>query len=147
MARSSWNLTSFRMKIGCLSYCWDNSVCWKNKKKNFCLVPQASASAVSELTAKYGLHAESTTLCAFRNFPSAANVQSTRVPFSSNVSNTDISVLWWLFHRRQNCWSSSMAVAGWMPLDTVVVLWNAFCSPPNGTKKCWMRKNNSPLRV
>lgn len=27
MARSSWNLTSLRMKIGCLSYCWDKSVC------------------------------------------------------------------------------------------------------------------------
>lgn len=27
MALSSWNLTSLRMKIGCLSYCWDNSDC------------------------------------------------------------------------------------------------------------------------
>lgn len=70
------------------------------------------------LTEKYGLHAERTTLCAFRNFPSAANVQSTRVSLSNNVSNTAISVLWWLFHRRQNCWSSSMFEAGWMPLNT-----------------------------
>lgn len=46
------------------------------------------------LTAKYGLHADKTTLWAFRNFPSAASVQSTSVPFSSRVSNTDISVLW-----------------------------------------------------
>lgn len=61
-----------------------------------------------KLTAKYGLHAERTTLCAFRNFPSAANVQSTNVPFSKSVSNTEMSVLWWLFHRRQNCWSSSI---------------------------------------
>lgn len=45
------------------------------------------------LTAKYGLQAESTTLCALRNFPSAAKVQSTNVPFSNRVSNTLISVL------------------------------------------------------
>lgn len=51
------------------------------------------AKKVNELTAKYGLHADSTTLCALRNFPSAANVQSTNVPFSKSVSNTLISVL------------------------------------------------------
>ena len=45
------------------------------------------------LTAKYGLHADKTTLCAFKNFPSAANVQSTSVPFSNNVSKTLIKVL------------------------------------------------------
>lgn len=27
MARSSWNLTSLRMKIGCLSYCWESNDC------------------------------------------------------------------------------------------------------------------------
>lgn len=47
----------------------------------------------ARLTAKYGLQADKTTLCAFKNFPSAASVQSTSVPFSNNVSNTDISVL------------------------------------------------------
>lgn len=35
-----------------------------------------------KLTSKYGLHAERTTLWAFRYFPSAANVQSTSVPLS-----------------------------------------------------------------
>jgi hypothetical protein len=39
-------------------------------------------------TSKNGLHAESTTLWAFRHFPSAANVQSTSVPFSNSVSKT-----------------------------------------------------------
>lgn len=61
-----------------------------------------------KLTSKYGLHAERTTLWAFRYFPSAANVQSTNVPDSSNVSKFCISVVWWLFHLRQNCWSSSI---------------------------------------
>lgn len=60
------------------------------------------------LTAKYGLQAHKTTLWAFKNLPSAASVQSTSVPFSKSVSNTLINVLWWLFHRRQNCWSSSI---------------------------------------
>lgn len=79
-------------------------------------------NAIERHTEKYGLHAERTTLCAFKNFPSAANVQSTRVSLSNSVSNTDISVLWWLFHRRQNCWSSSMSEAGWMPLKTLCKL-------------------------
>lgn len=49
-------------------------------------------SKVLILTSKYGLHADKTTLCAFRNFPSAASVQSTSVPFSRSVSKTAISV-------------------------------------------------------
>jgi hypothetical protein len=60
------------------------------------------------LTSKYGLQAERTTLWAFRYFPSAASVQSTSVPDSSNVSKFCIRVDWWLFHLRQNCWSSSI---------------------------------------
>lgn len=64
------------------------------------------------LTPKYGLQADRTTLWAFRYRPSAANVQSTRVPLSRRLSNTEISVLWWLFHRRQNCWLTDMTNGG-----------------------------------
>lgn len=35
-------------------------------------------------------------------------MQSTSVPLSRRLSNTEISVLWWLFHRRQNCWLTDM---------------------------------------
>lgn len=61
-----------------------------------------------KLTSKYGLQAERTTLWAFRYFPSAASVQSTNVPDTSSVSKFCINVDWWLFHLRQNCWSSSI---------------------------------------
>jgi len=67
------------------------------------------------LTSKYGLHAERTTLWALRVFPSAARVQSTSVPLSRSVSKFCMSVLWWLFHLRQNCWSSSMVVLASFP--------------------------------
>lgn len=46
----------------------------------------------SLLTSKYGLQADRTTLCALRSFPSAANVQSTKVPLSNKVSNTATNV-------------------------------------------------------
>lgn len=72
-------------------------------------VPQRKNTYIyKNLTSKYGLHADKTTLCAFRHFPSAANVQSTKVPFSNNVSKTATNVDWWLFHLKQNCWSSSI---------------------------------------
>lgn len=51
-----------------------------------------SVKSIIKLTSKYGLHADKTTLCAFRHFPSAANVQSTNVPFSNNVSKTATNV-------------------------------------------------------
>lgn len=43
-------------------------------------------------------------------------MQSTSVPLSRRLSNTEISVLWWLFHRRQNCWLTDMTTCsggGW----------------------------------
>lgn len=52
---------------------------------------------------------------ALRVFPSAARVQSTSVPLSRSVSKFCMSVLWWLFHLRQNCWSSSMVVLASFP--------------------------------
>jgi len=54
-------------------------------------------------------------LWALRVFPSAARVQSTSVPLSRSVSKFCISVLWWLFHLRQNCWSSSMVILASFP--------------------------------
>lgn len=38
MARSSWNLTSFKIKIGCLSYCWANRVYRRRRKQMSILV-------------------------------------------------------------------------------------------------------------
>lgn len=82
---------------------WERVVRLSNDKQNV------------SLTSKYGLHAERTTLWALRVFPSAARVQSTSVPLSRSVSKFCMSVLWWLFHLRQNCWSSSMVVLASFP--------------------------------
>ena len=60
------------------------------------------------LTLKYGEHADSMTLCALRNCPSALNVTSTRDSSSRRVSNTERMVDLWLFHLRQNCCSEPM---------------------------------------
>lgn len=53
-------------------------------------------------TWKYGLHAESTILCALSNCPSTANVTSTKASSCSSWSNTESKLLWWLFQRKQN---------------------------------------------
>lgn len=98
----------------------DSQVLKKEKKKNHFrtrlgrwewVVGLSKDKQNVSLTSKYGLHAERTTLWALRVFPSAASVQSTSVPLSRSVSKFCMSVLWWLFHLRQNCWSSSMVLA------------------------------------
>lgn len=102
---------------------------------------QSKTQKKIKLTAKYGLHADKTTLCAFRNLPSAANVQSTNVPFSRSVSNTLISVLWWLFQRRQNCWSSSMVAME-------ISLYTPLCRESNVSgDEQWLSIGNSGWKI
>lgn len=99
------------------------------------------------LTSKYGLHAERTTLWALRVFPSAARVQSTSVPLSRSVSKFCMSVLWWLFHLRQNCWSSSMVVLASFPrfcTDEKTDVSNVGCMSTNKTKQ---KKKKKPDNV
>lgn len=54
------------------------------------------------LTWKYGLHADSTILCALSSWPSTASVTSTKDSSCSSWSKTESILLWWLFQRRQN---------------------------------------------
>lgn len=54
-------------------------------------------------TWKYVLHADSTTLCAFKCFPSAANVTSTNDSLFNKLENMEMKFGWWLFHLKQNC--------------------------------------------
>lgn len=54
-------------------------------------------------TWKYVLHADSTTLCAFKCFPSAAKVTSTNDSLFNKLENMEMKLGWWLFHLRQNC--------------------------------------------
>lgn len=100
------------------------------------------------LTSKYGLHAERTTLWALRVFPSAARVQSTSVPLSRSVSKFCMSVLWWLFHLRQNCWSSSMVVLASFPrfcTDEKTDVSNVGCMSTN-KKKTGQRTSTETCR-
>lgn len=55
---------------------------------------------------KNGLHADRTTLCAWRRWPSQAMVTSVKSSSSLRASNWDVMFAWKLFHLRQNCWSS-----------------------------------------
>ena len=54
------------------------------------------------LTSKYWLQANNTIRCTLINCPSAAKVTSTSLSFIRRLSKTDIKVLWWLFHFKQN---------------------------------------------
>lgn len=57
---------------------------------------------------KYGLHAESTTLCAVNDWPSQARVTSIKSSWSSKCLNDVIILVWNSFQRTEYNWSVSI---------------------------------------
>lgn len=64
-------------------------------------------ASTSRRLLKYGLHAESTILCALQVCPSQARVTSVKLFSSLKCRNEDTILLWKSFHLRKNCcWSA-----------------------------------------
>ncbi len=105
----SQNATSFKKTTACLSVCWLSKSYSVGNKEKFTTVKQRVLKEWC-VTVKYCEHAKRTNLCTLIDWPSAASTTSTRLSRTSNESRTDTSVLWWLFHLRQNSWMS------WLPI-------------------------------
>lgn len=81
---------------------WHSTACIPNKKA-FQIWKEMNHHILN-LTSKYGLQAESTILWAFKYWPSAASVQSTKeLPFK-RFSKLDTNTPLWSFQLKRSCW-------------------------------------------
>lgn len=84
--------------------CCKKCLKFKEKKTFFSQTREYKKNHI--FTWKYELQADKTTLCACNCLPSAANVTSTSVSLCKSVEKTEIKFGWWLFQRRQYCWTA-----------------------------------------